>query len=309
MTYMKKLLLPCTVLLSGVLLLSCGRTKGNNPLEAPRGVEKTGDLEKVSLGQQDGSVRIIPENPRVNSDLLAVFSGSAKVMDYIWFRNGAPIEGVNGEGLAKGNFKKGDEIRVTVNADGVKRSFSVVIGNSPPAVTGVKLNPEYIHRGVDITAEAEGSDPDGDSVTFDYQWIINGEELPALTGPVLKGDQFKRGDRVAVRVAPYDSYISGVPFTTPPVVIPDAPPAFVSTPPKEFASRTYIYKVQAVDLDGDTINFSLSKAPKGMKIGNDGTIEWAVTNEDKGSHEVSITADDGQGGTATQEYKIDISIK
>ncbi len=305
---LKNVLLLSALLFSGLLLLSCSKTgKGSGPLETLRGFENT-DFKKAYAGQQDNSVKIVPENPDVNSDLHAVFTGSANALNYSWFLNDEPVEGANGDVLGKGNFKKGDKVGVTVTGEGIKSSFIVVIGNSAPVVTGVKLLPKYIYRGVDITAEAEGTDPNGEPVSFDYQWILNGEEAVTQTAPVLKGDQFKRGDNVTVRVTPRDGFVPGAPFTPPPIIIPNAPPGFVSTPPKESASQIYLYEVKTADPDGDAINYALSKAPEGMKISSYGKIEWTIKKEDRGTHEVVITADDGNGGKATQEFTINVSV-
>lgn len=292
----------------GLLLLSCSKAekKAPRPNVTPCGSETTD--AKASADQQNNSVKIMPENPTIDSDLRAVFTGSAGSLTYSWYLNGEPLEGVNGDVLGRGKFKSGDKVGIVVTGEGITGSASVFIGNSLPVVAGVRLLPEYIYRSVNITAEASGTDPNGDTVSFDYQWIINGDEAVEQRGKVLEGDQFKRGDSITVRVIPSDRFAQGTSFTPPPVIIPNAPPRFVSSPPKESASGVYFYQVKAVDPDGDEISYTLTKAPEGMKIDSDDKIEWTIKKEDKGTHEVTVTADDGNGGRATQEFTININV-
>ncbi len=254
------------------------------------------------------SVEIVPQEPTVESELQAIVRGEARLMSFQWLKNGEPIEGARGAVLPQGYFRKGDTISVVVRTNGVKKTSTVVIENSPPVLTGVALLPEVIHRGVDITARPQAEDPDGDDVYYEYQWIINGEELPDLTGEVLPGDRFSRGDSVTVRVTPYDSESYGEPFEVPAITIPNAPPRFVSTPPRSFETRLYTYQVRAEDPDGDTLSFRLEEAPSGMTIDATGLIEWPIDESQEGTHRVKITVEDGYDGTAYQEYTINISF-
>ena len=72
-----------------------------------------------------------------------------------------------------------------------------------------------------------------------------------------------------------------------------------------FSDPTYQYQVEAIDPDLDPINYALVDGPIGMQVDADtGLISWSPTAEQVGTHTVIITADDGRGGTATQEYQL-----
>jgi hypothetical protein len=182
--------------------------------------------------------------------------------------------------------------------------------NSRPRVVSVHLTPpDKVYRGTDITAVPTAADPEGDEVEFRYQWVINGEESSLESRPVLNGDRFKRGDRVSVNVTPYDQEGDGIMVKPRPIVVPNAPPRFTSTPPREFKSLTYTYQASVEDADGDPITFSLASAPQGMTIDPEtGKIEWKIARDQSGDHTIEVVAEDGQEGKTLQKYTLSITF-
>lgn len=182
--------------------------------------------------------------------------------------------------------------------------------NNPPKIVSVALSPpDRIYRGVDITAIPEGVDADGDPMSFQYQWVINGEVSPTESSAVLKGDRYKRGDKLSVKVTALDGEGPGEVYYPLPIIIPNAPPRFTSSPPMEFKSLTYTYYVRAEDADGDPIRFSLTSAPAGMTIDPEtGSMDWIIGRGDTGDHTIEVVAEDGFGGKAFQKYTLSITI-
>lgn len=251
------------------------------------------------------SVKISPESPTVEGDLQAIPVGGE--VNYRWERNGQVINVETGPVLPKDRYSKGDVISVTVTAHGAEGTASVRIRNSPPRITSVPFSPEYLHRGVDITVAPEAFDADGDRVRFRYKWLVNGEERSEDS--VLKGDQFKKGDKIIIKVIPYDNDEDGVVFTSKPLVIPNAPPSFVSSPPQHFQGEIYMYHAKAEDPDGDILTYSLAAAPQGMTIDNKtGAIEWKINKEAAGTHTLEVVAKDPEGSKAIQKYSLLITI-
>jgi hypothetical protein len=263
-----------------------------------------------AVQQQAGDlpVRILPEVPTSSDSLFAMFSGPGPAV-YSWEKNGSVIEGETTPRLSPSRFAKLDKVTVVVQSGGKKGSATVIIGNSPPKVTSVSFLPAEIQRGVDITAVPKASDPDGDEVRFSYKWSVNGEVLSNYT-PVLKGDRFKRGDKVSLTVIPSDSESAGPPYETQPVTVKNASPWFDSTPPLDFSGATYTYHAVARDPDGDPLTYSLASAPQGMNI-NSGTgmITWPVTSGDTGTHLIEVIARDPDGAQVTQRYSLTIRLK
>ncbi len=263
----------------------------------------------TTLQKSTGSlpVKILPEAPTVMTDLQVVFTCPGSVA-YEWRRNNGIIVGETTGWLLKNQFVKGDEIAVNVKCDGAEGTATVTIGNSPPSVLSVPFSPEAVHAGVDITAKPVGSDPDGDDVGFKYKWSVNGNEI-ADDSPILTGDHFKRGDKVALTVIPYDREGTGAPFASQNIVIPNGAPRILSSPPHDISGGTYTYRVVADDPDGDPISFSLESAPDGMTIDSrTGEIKWPITEKSSGDHVVEVAAQDPGGMKTTQKYTVTITF-
>ncbi len=254
-------------------------------------------------------VVIVPPEPTRDKDLRALIRGDVKRVDYRWFKNDMPVEGMDRDVLPREYIEKGDTISVEIRAGNVKKAASVVIGNTPPRIISMRLNPGQVYRGVDITAEVNGDDPDGDEVEYLYRWMINDEEQVDVSGPVLEGERLKRGDRIILTVTPYDGEAYGEPFTADPVTVGNAPPGFVSIPPESFETTLYTYQVEVEDPDDDRVRLWLEAAPEGMTIDQNGLVEWPVDESQVGTHRVKIMAEDGHDGRAYQEYTITISFQ
>lgn len=294
-----------SIVLALILISGC---KADKPVPAPGSAASSEGTATPGPGQSgDRAVRILPENPTALVDLTVLVSGIENPT-YQWEKNGQVLKGENEPRLAKERFSKGDSISVTASGTGQSSSASVTIMNTPPAVTAVTLSPEFIYRNVDITALPTGSDPDGDSIRYGYSWQVNGQDL-SEHDQVLKGSLFKRGDTIVLKVTPYDNETEGQTFVSLPLVIPNAPPRFVSVPPMNFSSDSYTYQAHAEDADGDTMTYSLAAGPKGMTVNSStGEITWQIGREDSGTHQIEIIAQDGPGLRSFQKYSLTITF-
>jgi RHS repeat-associated protein len=71
--------------------------------------------------------------------------------------------------------------------------------------------------------------------------------------------------------------------------------------------QTYRYAVQAADLDGDPLTYSLTAAPAGMTIDRaTGLVQWTPTAAQFGPNAVTVHVDDGRGGTADQSFTVQV---
>jgi hypothetical protein len=70
--------------------------------------------------------------------------------------------------------------------------------------------------------------------------------------------------------------------------------------------QPYSYQVQASDPDGDGISFSLLQSPVGMSISGAGLIQWTPGSNQTGFSTVIIRASDGRGGSALQQYRVNV---
>jgi len=288
------------VLLACFAMIPCACSKDDK--------KKEGGAAAVSQ-QHAGTlaVKILPEAP-VSTDDLQAQCTCGEGVTYTWEKNGQPLDLGNAAVLPRSRFVKRDRITVSARLGSETGSTTVVIGDAPPRVTSVTFLPENICRGVDITAAPAASDPDGDEVSFSYKWSVNGQELTENT-PVLKGDRFKKGDRVSLTVVPSDGEVDGPAYATASITIPGAAPVFVSTPPADFSGRTYTYQASAKDPDGGPVTYSLSSAPAGMTIESlTGKLVWQIPAGAEGTHTIRIVARTSDGGQGEQTYTLTIRM-
>lgn len=255
------------------------------------------------------AVVLVPARPTVLEDLEALVSGVVGEVEFRWEKNGVVLSGQTGNRLPAGLAARGDRVAVVATAAQGEVRAEVTIVNSPPRIEQVRLKEPRVFRGVDLAVESKGVDLDGDPLDYRYHWSVNGEELHWEQGPVLPGDKFRRGDKVKLRVTPYDGKENGPVFEGVEMVIPNAPPKFVSEPPKQFQGQSYQYQVQVVDPDGDVLTHSLETAPKGMEIDpKSGLLSWTFAKSDSGEHRIRIVAKDSEGLGAYQEYSLGLSV-
>lgn len=280
-------------------MTSRGEAPGLGPLTASR--ESTaGEAPRLTVTLEPGS-------PTVESDLIAGSNEAA--VTYRWTRGGSAMAGEDKRILAKGRFAKGDEVSVVVAIDGRTASATTRVGNSPPKALAVRLDPPRdIFTGVDIRAVPEGSDADADEIHWAYQWVINDQVSPAETDQVLRGDRFRRGDRVTVQVIPSDADDAGKAYIPLALTIPNAPPRFTTTPPAAFESAVYRYEAHADDADGDDVRYSVASAPAGMTIDPaTGRLTWPLTNQPTGRYPFEVVAEDGVGGRTSQQITLTVN--
>jgi hypothetical protein len=92
------------------------------------------------------------------------------------------------------------------------------------------------------------------------------------------------------------------------------PPKITSAPPDSAAANTlYQYQVTAEDPDlpyGDVLKYTLMFAPEFLSIDSlSGLVSGTPDSTDIGSHEVAVQVNDGNGGTDTQDYQLNVLIQ
>jgi hypothetical protein len=167
-------------------------------------------------------------------------------------------------------------------------------GNAPPRIDSVKLTPGVILPGTTIKAEVAASDPDGDLVSFEYEWRRNDQVISGAVLDELDTTGFRKGELVTVTVIPADGRQKGEAKRSLPVVILNRPPEITSAPLAAIAGGKYVYEAKAEDPDGDRLAWSLEAAPEGMAIdAASGRVEWSVPAELTGSFPVRVVVTDG----------------
>jgi Putative Ig domain len=266
--------------------------------------------EKPSAAQQGDSsgaaaLEITPGEAVRNSVLnLSAKGFNLSEATVVWLVNNAIADGPASCQFHATNVVRGD----TIQARAVLREQTILsnivkIGNTLPEITSLKLLPEVFKPGDTLSLAAAGTDADGDAVSFTYEWKKNGV-LASNTNTL--GCPVQRGDKISVTITPYD----GREYGRPAVIereIRNMPPVIVEHKECGFDGSVYTYQVRASDPDGDTLTYSLESPPDGMTIDRStGLLKWVVPQEFKGKKSVTVSVNDGNGGTASYSFEIAI---
>ena len=292
------------VLLLGVsllLLTACGE-RPSSPQAPPTPLPPVLSREKVS-------VQILPESPTANDCLQVIIKGQPSSPQIAWHVNGQPVVSREIGKLCAGALRRGDQVMVMVGAAEIVSTAAATIGNSPPKVTGISATPKQLFAGMDVDVFSLGEDKDGDPVSFRYQWLINNEANPFLTEAKLPGDRFVKGDRLQVRITPFDGQDEGPVYQSYVITVPNAPPQITSQPPRKFETLEYHYQVNATDPDGDHLRYQLSKAPQGMTVSHAGLVSWLLTGVQPGVYPMKIVVSDAEGAEDFQEFSLTLGAR
>jgi len=163
---------------------------------------------------------------------------------------------------------------------------------TPPRIVRLKLLPTAPRKGDELHVEAEADNSGDASVTFRYQWSVNGNILYAEDGPNLKAPLVK-GDKIVVAVTPEAGGVQGTALTQTTVIGNSPPIVNPALTDVAIAGNHYSGRIQAQDPDGDPLTYALLEGPKGMTINpSTGEIAWDFKQEDAGMHTVTISVKD-----------------
>ena len=168
--------------------------------------------------------------------------------------------------------------------------------NSPPVVSAVRILPEKPIQENELTVSIESQDPDGDPITYDYQWMKNDEEISGANKSILKNSSFKKNDLIRVKVTPSDEKGKGNPFLSSPVKILNSPPIVQETwiePKVAFASDQLKAFCKSEDKDGDFVYFTYQWEKNGVLLSDEKSEVLERGQFKKGdSITVAVTPDD-----------------
>ena len=275
------------------------------PNEAP---ELVGTIPALILSKGDtGSVRVSAHFSDAESDALTYKASSSNV--------GVLSVKVAGEHVSYEALKVGTS-RVTVTADDGH-------GGTADQVFGVTVKPEnaapvIVRAMAAITVEADSMevvdaaphfrDPDGDALSYEASSSNEAVARVAASGSEVTVTGVSRGD-ARVTVTALDGRGGSVPQAFAVTVPNRAPEAVGSIGPVTayMHGRVGVGMSDAFrDPDGDKLTYRPSSSDEGVvtveMIGSDVEIRTVS----RGSATVTVTADDGYGGTAEQQFEVEV---
>jgi len=213
-------------------------------------------------------VAITPAHPAASDKLHCNASGSvdpegaAVTYKYKWWRNGVLQPACVWPNVAAWRTSHGDTWRCVVTPsdgtlDGPPAEASVII-NRPPGAPTVSITPAHPTTDNKLHCEvSESTDPDGDSLTYRYQWYKNGVIRPVRTWPNIAAWRTSPGDEWRCVVTPTDGMEDG-PTAEATVVInrPPTAPTVTITPASPATDDTLHCDASAsTDADGDSVTY------------------------------------------------------
>ncbi len=185
---------------------------------------------------------------------------------------------------------------------GLSSRASVVVStvtNQLPAVTGVTVTPQLVQKGGVVMVAVAASDADGDPLTYTWtapmDWTLSGtgSSVSLQAPPVPNANALVR---LLVNDGQGGSASASISLAT----LPNQPPAITSSVPTALpvAGVLWTYAVQAVDPDGDALNFFLTNAPTTASIDADaGVLTFTPA---QGPYAFEVRVRDGFGGEGVQ---------
>jgi len=299
-----------------LLLVGCGSEEASTAQLAPLAIEEHED----SLNQPPvvRSVRLDPAQPTQSDRVRALASahdpeGDRVELSYRWRIDGLPTLSDSAE-LDLSDVAKGARVEVVVTAsdgrsEGEPMSAVATVIDRAPVVNGIAIQPtKSVYPGDKVVVTPTGSDPDGDFVDFQIEWLVNGRAV-ASDGRSFETAGLKQGDRIRVRVIATDGNNESRPEESADIIVGSAHPEIVSAPPGMTEEGVFRYAVEARDPDGDrNLRYRLAEAPEGMKIDEVlGEVEWRPAPDQSGLHKVSIVVRDSSRLETTQSFEVTVT--
>ena len=246
----------------------------------------TSDPITVSNSAPSATVELSDDAPATGDTLTATATlddddaADTVSLTYVWKVNGTTVRTTGPttdltdtlDLSVAGNGDNGDTVTVTVtpndgSEDGDAVTDTASVGNQAPVVDSVTIT-NTLRTFTVATTNVVAHDDDGDTLTYDYQWIKNGVDITGETGATLdlgvagNGD---RGDQISVRVTASDGVATSAAVTSPVKFVMDSPGAVSFV----FSPIEHLYT-------DDVLNFSASHGDPDGDPTPTITYEWRV---------------------------------
>ncbi len=238
----------------------------------PQGLESTVEINHYRNRLPTApEVSLLPAQPHTQDDLAAALSTPATDADgdtltYEWSWTVDDGNGTVNAGNGTPDIDEADTVRgqvwtVAVAATdgygwGPPATASVTIQNTAPALTEIHFEPEDALAYDDLICVAEGSDLDGDTVNFIYEWTVDGDVVDGETSDTLDASYYGIHEEIVCMATPHDGDLVGPPDSVAVTFLNTPPTATVNltaNPSPATVNSTLSCATTTHDDDGDTV--------------------------------------------------------
>ena len=187
----------------------------------------------------------------------------------------------------------------------VEEPFEEEINVSPVMRSLVFVSPETPTTKDDIRVEAKAFDAENERIRYRYMWKVNDGEIRTEGRAVFPANRHKKGDMVRVDVVASDGNTDSSPSSLS-VTIANSPPEWIEDP--RSVQKIDGHQVQAQDIDGDPLVYSLEGAPQGMSIdAQTGKLAYQGSKDaKKGPYDIHVLATDSDGAFVKWSFSITV---
>lgn len=232
-----------------------------------------------------------------------------------WRHNGQILSTGRDTRLKLDGVAKGDRIELIATAsDGRDESAPVrvgaTVGNRAPLITSLALAPDgEVRPGQEVTAVPQAMDPDGDTLDYEFEWLLDGKPVRGADAAAFDTASLKRGDRLQARARVGDGETWSPVAESPALELANRPPMIAGVPPIESAGGGITAQLEAEDPDGDrSLRFRVLEGPKGLSVDPvSGRMSWRPAAGTIGTHPVEIAVADSFGAESALRFELTVS--
>jgi hypothetical protein len=176
-----------------------------------------------------------------------------------------------------------------------------------PAVGDVQFIPEVPRTGDKLQVKMKLA---GDAVRAELKWTINGQEVARSDyygdgKPMELDEPLKADDTVLLSITPFDGGGDTGRVVEKRVMVRKALPE-IKLLSQSVQNQTYVAKVAASHPDGGPVKLILEQGPEGMKLDENGNIEWKLNPDISGKFTVKVKAQDEASQATILTYEVTI---
>ena len=288
-----------------------------------RGIANDGSLtgtefisEPIIVSNTAPSVQLAQTSPEVLKEGVVAqcvdlgfqdVDGDSAQNRYEWIVSGITIP-VTTDTLSSDFFNKNQTVKCCVepfdgtDAGAVKCSGERVVQNSVPTLPTAVVQPISPTKADVVSVDvSSASDADGDTVTAEIVWYLDGSPLSTSPTLSLSDVNFKKSQELRAVIRPHDGTEAGTYVTTSTVTIQNSVPTVTSvtvSPATAYTNDNIDLSVTTEDLDGDAVTLSYQWSIGGSVVGTSSTLDGTLHFKKDDVIQLSVTPSDGASGLA-----------